>query len=193
MRNYFLIVMFLITGCSSMSLEKCQNANWQVYGEKDAMAGSEDNYSDWANKCQEFSVVPDKASYESGYKMGLIKFCSFQNGYIFGNQGKPLPQTCPIETQEAFTKGYIEGKRSYDQKDALDKQTKIMEDNRQEELNYRERVLGTIQGMSCHEDHDCKKMDKCNWNNKCEKSGKSCSYQNDCNIVGSCVHHKCSF
>jgi hypothetical protein len=175
-----MLCLFVFAGCSSMSVEECKTTDWVSYGESDANRGWINNFSHWENVCREYGVQLDRKDYDLGYQKGLAQYCSFQNGYIMGNEGHPLPKICPPETQEKFTKGFIEGERSYQQKEALEQQTKILEESRRPER------------MTCHDDSDCRILDKCDYG-RCEKSGKSCSHHNDCDVVGSCHFNKCNF
>jgi hypothetical protein len=175
-----------------MSLDKCKSANWEDYGNQEAMEGLQNSYTRWLGECHEYGIIPDEASYSKGYKKGITNFCTFQNGYLIGNDGKQLSTFCPIEAQETFTKGYIEGKRSFDSKVALDQQARISQEARQQDLNFRERMLGVMQGSSCRKDDDCKTIDKCTFD-KCEKNGKFCTNDSGCTVSGSCNHNKCGF
>lgn len=120
------LLLFFVAGCSTMN-DKCKTANWEDYGEGDALDGTNHTYTFWANECRKYGVIPDASSYKKGYKKSLNNFCTFQNGYLLGNEGKELPKICITETNEKFTKGYIEGKRSFDSNAALEKQTQIPE------------------------------------------------------------------
>jgi hypothetical protein len=176
-----------------MNLEKCKTANWEVFGLEDADRGIKQRYSYWQDSCLEYGITPDQQKYLLGYQKGIETFCTFQKGYLLGNDGIPLPQICPLDRQETFTRGYIEGKRSYDSKTLMEKEIKVQEQAHEDEIKYRERVWNTIQGATCNQNEDCKVSDRCNRDNRCEKSGKNCYYNTDCSLQGNCNHHKCSY
>ncbi len=169
-----------------MSLKDCQSANWENIGYSDASYKHYDNYDSYVASCSEFSITPDKKLYQSGFSRGLKELCTFQNGYLIGNEGKTLPRICPIETQETFVKGYIEGQKNHDQKVQLEKQNQLME----KVLEIKESEKR--QTRSCSYDSDCTLARKC-LNNRCEVSGKSCFYDSNCSIEGRCERNQCRY
>lgn len=117
--KYLLIILlpaFLLVGCASASKEQCKNANWQAYGERDAKVGLANSFSTWTKTCREFEVVPDNKQYNAGYSKGLSSFCTYETGYMLGNEGKNNPQICFGERQKDFAKGYRDGKRTFSQR-----------------------------------------------------------------------------
>lgn len=123
-----LTTLLLLTSCASMDLEECQTANWQEFGQSDAESRHVNLYNRYADGCKEHGVTPNLAQYEAGFKKGLQELCTFQNGYLIGNEGtQQLPRICPKETQEKFVQGYIEGQRNHDHKKQMEKQNQLIE------------------------------------------------------------------
>ncbi len=124
---FSLITLLLLTSCASMDREKCQAANWEAYGQSDASIHHTNNYNHYTEVCSEFGVTPSREQYAAGFKKGLEELCTFQNGYLIGNDGEKLPKICPKETQEKFVQGYIEGQRNHDYKKQMEKQNELVE------------------------------------------------------------------
>lgn len=192
MKFIILSLMLTLVGCSGMSLEECQTANWGQHGENAARAGRANSFNEWTEKCSEHGVAVDSAAYDSGYKKGLVSFCTYQGGYDHGDKGLENPKICPPSSSDNFLKGYLEGKNSFDKKAEIEKQAKLVEDNQNRDLLYKERVLGTLQRLTCKTNSDCVLKENC-LSNRCSKSARTCSYQSDCSIQGSCNNNVCAF
>ena len=144
-----------------MSLEKCQSSNWEQYGETDANDHHVNRYDLYLKECNEFGVTPNSAQYESGFKKGLEELCTFQNGYLIGNEGSVLPRICPKEAQDKFVQGYIEGQRNFDMKKQLEKQNALVE--KVIDLNTQKDKI-----KSCEYNYQCGSYEQC-INGRCHK------------------------
>lgn len=184
--------LLFLGGCASMNLESCKNANWETYGQNDLNDSHENRYDFWLEACKSFGVVPNKTEYNNGFDKALVALCTYQNGYLIGSAGQELPRVCPVDAQEKFVKGYIEGKRIHTDEQSRLEQKKITEERNQRELTFRERIIGTYQNRKCQSDMDCRIEDRCSLN-KCEKTGKLCNTNRSCEIKGVCNNHRCQF
>lgn len=141
-------LLFLVS-CASMNAEKCQTTDWEAKGTSDANYYHSNHYATYAEQCAEFGVVPDKARYTAGFEKGLIELCTFQNGYIIGNEGKTLPRICPSNLQEKFVQGFIQGQANYQNKQQQEKQNQLIE-----------KAIDAASGKKpkdrCNSDYDCK-------------------------------------
>lgn len=143
-----LIALLLLTSCASMNAEKCQSANWREYGQSDAESHHANYYNRYAEGCKEYGVTPNRDQYEAGFKKGLEELCTFQNGYLIGNDGvEQLPRICPKESQDRFVQGYIEGQRNHDNKKQMEKQNELVE--KALDLNNKNKI------KSCDYDYQC--------------------------------------
>ena len=103
-------LLLLITGCASMTLEECLNADWRVIGYEDGAQGREASTIGRHRKaCAEAGVVPDLNAYQAGRQQGLEQFCRPQNGYQLGRQGIEYRGVCPSTSEAAFLDAYSEG------------------------------------------------------------------------------------
>lgn len=183
-----IILTLFLSSCSlfKISAEYCQQSDWESIGQTDASEYYTNRFDYYLSSCAEYGITPDKTKYQSGFSKGVKDLCTFQNGYLIGNEGKNLPKICPIETQETFVKGFIEGQKNHDQKVQLEKQNQLME----KALQLKE--AEGKQTRSCGYDSDCTVARKC-LNYRCEVSGKSCVYDSNCSIEGRCERNQCRY
>ncbi len=121
-----LTILVSLTSCATMTAEKCQTTNWESAGFNDAMVAHSNQYDWYASKCQTFGVTPNRPLYTKGFEKGLVELCTFQNGYLIGNEGKALPRICPRESQDRFVSGFIQGESNYNQKKQIESQNQLM-------------------------------------------------------------------
>jgi hypothetical protein len=126
--TFFEIALFLtLSSCATMDIEKCKSTDWEERGQGDVRNRYSNDYDIYLQQCQEFGITPDKSSYEKGFNKGLEEFCTFQNGYLIGNDGHTLPTICPKETQNNFVQGFIQGQSNHDMKKQTEKQNELIE------------------------------------------------------------------
>lgn len=51
--------------------------------------------------------------YKPGWQKGIQSFCTYENGNLLGQQGKPLPDVCPASLQADFSAGWNKGKGDF--------------------------------------------------------------------------------
>lgn len=104
-----------LMSCASISEDDCQVGAWGDYGYKDGLKGrSSDRVAKYAKKCAEFGVKPDSAAYLSGYDQGVMKYCTYQQGYALGENGDSYNQVCAGPLAADFAPGYDEGRAVYE-------------------------------------------------------------------------------
>ena len=100
----------LTTGCATMSPEQCMVADWYRLGEQDALAGrSSDHLANRAGACQDAGYQSDMDAWYAGFEDALPSFCTLDNGFRFGVEGKSYQNTCPSELAPQFLDGYDMG------------------------------------------------------------------------------------
>jgi hypothetical protein len=100
-----------VSGCQTISEEACLSGSWEDIGFKDGEAGrSRSRLADIAERCAEFSVVPDRIAYIQGLELGLQRYCGPNNGFEHGRSGQPPNAECEaggfIDYLDAFADGY---------------------------------------------------------------------------------------
>lgn len=124
MRNHIKIsllslLLFLMHGCSTTLSQEdwakfCETSNWLSVGADDGNKGqSLDIVGTYEAQCGDNFTVTQAKEYQAGYLSGIVKFCSYENGYDTGYGEKPNPQTCPPEIANAFDLGFTRGKAQY--------------------------------------------------------------------------------
>ena len=103
-------LLLVISGCASMTLEECLNADWRTVGFEDGAQGREAHAIGRHRKaCAKAGVTPDLNAYQAGRRQGLEKFCRPPNGYQLGRQGIEYRGVCPSTSEAAFLDAYNEG------------------------------------------------------------------------------------
>jgi hypothetical protein len=99
-----------LSGCSSMSIEECNNADWYQVGYSDGLNGNSPKMIDsYISDCSEAAVFPDREQWSKGFKVGTGLYCSPDNGYKVGYEGQQYYYVCP---GESFLKNYELGKQA---------------------------------------------------------------------------------
>lgn len=112
-------------GCSTLSEEQCKSGNWEMIGQQDGAKGlNSSRVLKHQEACSEYGISVDNALYNKGYDRGVVTFCTKENGFNTGRNGKTNPRVCPTKLQSAFDKAYNEGRKYY----LLEKEIKELED-----------------------------------------------------------------
>ncbi|MCY4296336.1 MAG: DUF2799 domain-containing protein [Gammaproteobacteria bacterium] len=102
-----LLLVALLQSCASMSREECLNANWTVVGEIDGQRGRGlEVLDDYRRDCADYGVVPDVQAYVAGRDNGLLLYCTADNGYREGRNGRALEADCPPALAADFRRNF---------------------------------------------------------------------------------------
>ncbi|WP_269533125.1 DUF2799 domain-containing protein [Chitinimonas sp. BJYL2] len=104
----------VLGGCAAMSDAACRAGDWYGAGEKDGRNGREDRLADYAEACQKVGVLPDPAEYAKGRERGLLAYCTPENGYREGREGRSYQNVCAPELQAGFLQHYERGRLVYE-------------------------------------------------------------------------------
>lgn len=180
--KYFLVLIFImisgiITGCSSISKEDCQKANWLEKGKSDALRGfSEPRHERYRKDCSEHGLGVDSKKYISGYNTGLKLYCTYRNGYKLGKKGYGSHPYCE-KTSSDFKKGLADARAEI-------KKAKAMKEERK---RLRAQLLTLNNGQVCPPDGICRTEGKCLVNNRCEGTDEYCTFSSDCQKKTGCI------
>ena len=68
------IGMSSLSGCATLTVEECQQADWQTIGYRDGKAGQDVDYILKHNKaCAKSNITPNKVLWEQGRQQGLTQ------------------------------------------------------------------------------------------------------------------------
>lgn len=97
-----------------MSQSECVTANWYEQGVSDGDSGkASSHYSEYTKDCSEFGIHVDNDAYKIGWEEGIAHYCTRDNGYIVGNNGRIYQHNCPIEFKDSFYSAYQLGRAIY--------------------------------------------------------------------------------
>lgn len=86
--TYAAFTMFL-SACTTMSPDECRVANWQQIGYRDGQNGSDPSIIQrYSKDCADAGVAADSDLWRKGFKQGTVLYCSPDNGYRVGKQGR---------------------------------------------------------------------------------------------------------
>jgi hypothetical protein len=115
--NYALLMLAaLATACTTLTADErsaaCRATDWTNYGYNDGLLGvpadqREKKFAD----CAELGDPADFAAYQAGRAEGLQAYCTLENGYDVGYEGKRYRKVCPPGLEVGFLQGYEQGRK----------------------------------------------------------------------------------
>jgi hypothetical protein len=111
----------LLFGCTNISQPtasvKCVGEDWRALGLQAAKKlKSVRTFDEYVNACGTSLESTAKAAFVDGYAIGIIEVCNYGTGYDLGSTNQKYPDICPFEIQSEFQKGYLTGRREYQDK-----------------------------------------------------------------------------
>jgi len=104
-----------LAGCSGMSANECELADWQAVGYEDGVRGrSTDQFGNLRRNCAKHEVAPDFQAYQTGRAAGLREYCQPVRGFREGSRGANYVGVCPADLEAAFLDSYKEGRTLYE-------------------------------------------------------------------------------
>jgi hypothetical protein len=186
----YLFLLLVLTGCSSVTRDKCHTTDWYKKGLEDASRNGKEYFTEYKRECINAGATINVAesSYRKGIADGMKNWCNYTNGLSEGLAGrKSTPQCDQIST--SFVKGYEQGYKEF----VVSMRKKREEDERRkiysaESEAFRRRGL-TQDSKQCAVDSDCHKEGNCEFN-RCEHNNQTCSYSYECKVKGHCREMK---
>lgn len=110
------VAALLVSGCATVSPEQqanvCQSTDWQRYGVNDGRLGVPvEERRETFTACAEVGHPADMLAYETGRAQGLLSYCTAENGFKVGYEGRRYDRVCPPELEQDFVQGYNRGRR----------------------------------------------------------------------------------
>jgi len=98
-------------GCA-ISKKDCLADDWQTKGYKDGQQGkSADVIGSYAKTCAKHGITPDAEAYSDGFAVGIVEYCTPENGFREGEDNDTYSGACPAELEVAFLENYVSGLR----------------------------------------------------------------------------------
>lgn len=104
-----------VTGCATYSdaelAAQCPMTDWYEYGANDGRLGQPlARAGEFFEGCREQGIEPNVVAYQTGRRIGLQEYCTADNGYRTGVEGRRYHDVCPAELEPAFKQGLARGK-----------------------------------------------------------------------------------
>lgn len=106
----------LLNSCAIMSKDECLNANWELLGQRDGVAGAGSLAQQRGKVCAKYKVSLDRSLYADGYRKGVKTYCNPQAVFEYALHGQGDYQSCPLEMHNELRPYYHAAKNYYDAK-----------------------------------------------------------------------------
>ena len=101
-----ILVSLLLASCSAIRPEHCPYADWGATGELHASKGFQSRLPGLYDTCLSVGVLPDGDAYIAGYQRGLLRFCTIENGWVWGGNRTVNPNICPPALAPGFDRAF---------------------------------------------------------------------------------------
>ncbi len=106
----------LLGACATYSDEElaaqCPRTDWYAYGLNDGKLGQPvKRATEFFDGCRGLGIQPDVTAYEMGRATGLREFCTAENGYRVGVEGRKYYGVCPADLEPGFKQGLSRGRK----------------------------------------------------------------------------------
>ncbi|MFD1218270.1 DUF2799 domain-containing protein [Microbulbifer celer] len=103
-------VLVFANGCAVISEDECQAGLWYERGIEDGARGrSQATVYEIAQKCHEYGVRVDTSDWMRGHEEGVEQYCTPENGFIQGRNGRDYEGVCTGPTADLFMSHYQQG------------------------------------------------------------------------------------
>lgn len=127
-----ILISFTLSACTYQSLtkEQCLSGDWQGIGYQDGLVG---RYPDWiiehVKACAKTGIKPNIDAWQKGRIAGLKYYCTEDNFYRLGINGRAVRYVCAKTQMPQLQKIYYQAYEQYDlQRKIYSARQKIMED-----------------------------------------------------------------
>lgn len=139
------VVVLGLSGCASISESECISGSWSDIGYKDGVKGkARDKLTDYAKTCAKYGVQPNRDAYLKAFENGLVKYCTYEQGYELGENGNTYNQVCSGNNATGFSQGYDEGRAVYEIYREHKRLIREYDDTLEALVNVRGRLAGDI-------------------------------------------------
>lgn len=118
----FVMPLFLISACATLSREDCIQGAWFDLGVRDGRAGETFNQlSRHQQACREYGIQIDAMAYSAGREEGLKSYCQLENAVEMGLHGHRYQSVCPPDIDVLFRRLNYAAYDVYQSKESLEK------------------------------------------------------------------------
>ncbi|QHS10846.1 DUF2799 domain-containing protein [Sinimarinibacterium sp. NLF-5-8] len=113
-RALFLGAVLAAGGCATLDESSCRSGDWQQIGYADGVNGqSASRLADHGKACARYGIAADQTGWQLGYAQGLGRYCTAENGYVQGRDGRSYGNVCPAALDAQFRPAYDAGRRTH--------------------------------------------------------------------------------
>lgn len=114
-------VLAVLSGCASISEERCKRGDWEQIGLEDGARGASPSLvREHAEACSKAGVRPDQVRWQAGWDRGIQRFCQPSVGYQEGLSGRQHSGVCHGRGDtDGFVRANLKGYEIYQAENRL--------------------------------------------------------------------------
>lgn len=98
---------WLLSACATLNEQECQTVDWQALGDRDGVSGfAQTRLAKHVKACAKHTVNADEKAYSAGWRVGITRYCTPQNGFNVGKSAQNYRNACPSELEGPFLEAY---------------------------------------------------------------------------------------
>lgn len=140
-----MLCVLTLTACASkptVTEFQCKAGDWETIGFRDGANGLQSTrLLDHQEACGEFSIVPDRNRYMTGWHTGMTEFCKPDNGFALGEQGKRIQPICQGKWRIPFAEAYDNGRKLYQARREVDSIRKRIQKNESRQAQIKQELI----------------------------------------------------
>lgn len=96
-----------LSACATLNESECQTVDWRQLGDSDGSQGhGQTRLGKHAKACEKHGIAVNTAAYNDGWRAGITRYCTPQNGFNIGRRGGAYAGTCPSHLAGSFEAAY---------------------------------------------------------------------------------------
>lgn len=96
-----------LSACATLNESECQTVDWRQLGDSDGSQGhGQTRIAKHAKACEKHGIAIGTAAYNEGWRLGISRYCTPQNGFNIGRRGGSYAGTCPSDLAGSFEAAY---------------------------------------------------------------------------------------
>ena len=96
-----------LSACATLNESECQTVDWKQLGDSDGSQGhGQTRIAQHSKACEKHGIAVNTAAYNEGWRAGISRYCTPQNGFNIGRRGGSYAGTCPSNLAGPFEAAY---------------------------------------------------------------------------------------
>ena len=96
-----------LSACATLNENECQTIDWKQLGDSDGSQGhGQTRLAKHTKACEKHGIAVQTAAYNDGWRAGISRYCTPQNGFNIGRRGGSYAGTCPSDLAGPFEAAY---------------------------------------------------------------------------------------